>query len=266
MAKSLEGFRFGAPESKARPYQKEVFIHVNSARRISPSQFTSGGPFTVNLSDQADDIIAVDMSEVRIPKTFYNITAANNNIDINDGAPKTATVAPGGYGITSLVAAVQTALNAVSAGWTVTYNPQQFTVTIANAGSFSVLFGTGPNANASLAIPLGFTKTDLTGATSYTGPNAIALQTPGSIFIVVSEIGATAMTSSSLASWSWKVLMASANAGAEVVQTVNAAYENALKMHKRNLRSLTVTLTDDGGNVINLNGADWEMTLKAYCA
>lgn len=251
------------PERK-RPYQRTQFIHVYSARRTVGSP--SSSQFQVILSNPVDDVVAVDASEIRIPKTFYNITSANNNIDINDGKAKSTSITAGNYGAYDLATAVQTALNGVSAGWTVTYNPNQFTMTIANAGSFSVLFGTGPHASTSLAVPMGFTAVDLTGQTSYTGPNVVNLQNPDRLFIRCTEVGASSSSSGSMLNWSWSLLMAGSNSGDEVVSTVNSTYENSIKMHKRTLKTLNFTVGDDQGALVSLNGADWSILMKAYLA
>jgi len=74
------------------------------------------------------------------PGTFV-ITSANNLVYINDGANKTATVTAGTYTYATLAAAVQTALNAVSASWTCTYDFSggSFTFTIGRTSGTKTL-------------------------------------------------------------------------------------------------------------------------------
>jgi len=112
----------------------------------------------------------------------YPITSANGSIDflnVNAGSTITATVAPGNYSLTGLLAAIATALNAADINniYTVTANRTlssgtQNRVTIATSGAFlTLLFGSGPNVATSIAGTIGFTSTDKTGATTYTGTN-----------------------------------------------------------------------------------------------
>lgn len=57
-----------------------------------------------------------------VPPGTFVITAANQNLYINDGANKTAVIAAGTYTYATLVTAVSSALGAVSTSWSVSYD------------------------------------------------------------------------------------------------------------------------------------------------
>lgn len=95
------------------------------------------------------------------PVGRFLIDATNNLLYINDGSNKTATISPGDYtlGGASLATAIQTALNAVSSSFTVTYTNNRFTIT--RGSSFTLRLSQTTN---SIAYALGFTSlTDLVG-------------------------------------------------------------------------------------------------------
>lgn len=95
----------------------------------------------------------------------------NDKIDINDGAVKAATIAPGTYPtFESLAAGVQTALNAVSTNWTCNFNRTIRKIIIArSSGTAQLLWSSGANKSATAATLLGYyTPADDTGASSYT--------------------------------------------------------------------------------------------------
>ncbi len=96
---------------------------------------------------------------------FFRITSGSNDeIHINDGSDKSATIASGEYTTAaSLATAIQTALNGVSANWTVTYDTAggSYKFTIGNSGSVTLKLSTTTNA---VWNTIGYTgTTDLTG-------------------------------------------------------------------------------------------------------
>lgn len=108
------------------------------------------------------------------------VTALNCNLDfkaISGGPTLTAVLPFGFYSLTSLAVEIVSALQAVDStqlyAVTVTRNilgGTQNRITISTAGSFfSILFGTGPNVNTSVASLIGFNPTDYLGNVSYTG-------------------------------------------------------------------------------------------------
>lgn len=104
----------------------------------------------------------------------YNVKAGyNNKIDFNKGGVLAATIPDGNYPTPVLYAlAWQNAMNAVSSGFTVAYDPNTTRITVSNAATFTLLFGTGANFIASAGPDAGFNATDHTpGAVSWTGEN-----------------------------------------------------------------------------------------------
>ncbi len=104
----------------------------------------------------------------------FKIDATNNSIDFKEGAGNLlASIAQSTYTISQLVTAVQAALNSASSGYVVSYNYSTHLLTINNATTFTLLFGTGPNILTSAAPILGFNLVDSTASTSVTAQNTI---------------------------------------------------------------------------------------------
>jgi hypothetical protein len=109
------------------------------------------------------------------------ITATNKYIDFNDGAVKVAQVAEKFYkDPKELASALETAMNAVSTGITVSYSNSTGKFTIAKAsGTLSLLWSTGTNTANSIGATLGYVvASDDTGSLSYLADNAQDWSTP----------------------------------------------------------------------------------------
>lgn len=113
--------------------------------------------------DLVDDTIVVDQFNTKID---FSETA---------GIELTATLTQGIFTPTSMCAEIKTQLEAVGAEtYTVTFSSITRKFTVAHGGAyFSLLFGSGTNAQISASEPLGFYASDLTGALTYTCPLAL---------------------------------------------------------------------------------------------
>ena len=112
----------------------------------------------------------------------HDVTAFNKYINfqaVSLGPILTAVLAEGNYTATEFMAAIKSAMEIADPAhtYTLTLNRtvsggQSNRMTITTSGSFlSLLFGTGVNAASSPAFLMGFTATDRTGFTTYTGVN-----------------------------------------------------------------------------------------------
>jgi len=108
------------------------------------------------------------------------VTTSNRSIDFKTsggGAELQATLTLGYYSLTDLMSEIKTQMQAadpyntytVTADRTISGGTQN-RVTISTSGSYlSLLFGSGTRAASTVAPLIGFTSTDKTGATTYTG-------------------------------------------------------------------------------------------------
>jgi hypothetical protein len=108
-----------------------------------------------------------------MPVTNYNVSGTNNRIPFfENGAAKVATLTPGYYTSSDLIAQVASQLTAASAGFA-TYSCVQsalpLRITISSTAPFSLQFGTD-SVNSAATI-LGYLPVDTGTASSQTAPN-----------------------------------------------------------------------------------------------
>lgn len=111
----------------------------------------------------------------------YEVTDNNSSLDFKanplDTPPRAATLRIGYYSLTGLLEEVVRALTSLDPNNTYTATADrtmaggtQNRITISSSNTyFQMLFSSGPRASSNCAALLGFTPTDKTGATSYTG-------------------------------------------------------------------------------------------------
>lgn len=112
---------------------------------------------------------------------FYyisEITSSNNKMNFDEGgAELTATIEVGSYTPTDLATAIKTALDAAGAlTYTVTFNRTSRTFTIASTSNFSLLVSSGSTVGSGPYALIGFTGSDRTLASTYTGDSSAGSQ------------------------------------------------------------------------------------------
>lgn len=215
------------------------------------------------------------------PNTIYQIDANNCVIDLLDGAPavaKVCTIVQGVYTAASLVTAVATALNnavpASAATWTVTYSAitMKYTITSAVAAS-SIRFATGANASSGSNIwkILGFSDAigssaadtaSVLGAT--VGAMAANFAIPLSFYISIQINGNTINS----------ITLNDTRLPATIVLPMVAGQGELIAYGPRDLEHfrftvpptpifrITVRIFDELNRTIDLHGGDWSMLFQ----
>lgn len=136
------------------------FMTNNYAELISASITKSSELASFPLSNAINKF----RSLVWKPSGHFEITTANHELYINDGAPKTVSITVGDYDTPDdLATQIQTDLNAASANWTVAYNvvAGDYSFKISNVGSVTLVLSSTTNA---IWDTIGYTtSSDLTG-------------------------------------------------------------------------------------------------------
>lgn len=107
---------------------------------------------------------------------FYygiEIDTTNQNLNFDEGGSElTAVIDPGTYTHSDFATAIKTAMDAAGAlTYTVTFNRNDRTYTISSTSNFSLLISSGSTVGSGPFTLMGFTGSDLTGGSSYTGNN-----------------------------------------------------------------------------------------------
>lgn len=235
-------------------------ISLSSSLRVSPTTTTSSY-FTVPVKyPYSLPIKSCRLKSASIPNTPYRIiTGVNDTIDFNDTLVVAATIAPGSYSASGLIAAIQTAMNAVSSNFTVTYSSTTFLITFTRTSNFTLLFATGANLTKSMAPILGFTATDTTVAMTATGTKAINLASPIDIYISIAEIGTPNIVANGLLYTFYVPLIGQPGDITTFNEKTN--FEQCVAMSTRSLSKLTISVADINGAAVSFNGADFSLLL-----
>ncbi len=238
-----------------------VYLTINSKNKSSSNASTSD--FSIRLSIPMKYGKYVKLKEVTIPHSIYRIKqGVNDKVVWNQGGAFSATISPGAYGITQLLAAITTAMNGADANSYVwTYDSVTFKTTVTGSSAFSLIWGTATNASTSMWKELGFTQADTSSATSQTSPNSIALYAPIDAFIIIPQVGYSGVMSSNLY-YTFKFTLASANSGEIVSWSSASFFEQEVQSSQGQLTQLDIRLVDESGNILDLNGLDWSFTLE----
>lgn len=245
----------------------ETYIHVTSVDRKSPSPSTSvsTNPIAIDLAAPVNSVIAVELLTATIPKTFNNVSVAldNNHLFFTDHTGSyDLTIPDGAYGAADLLTFIQTQINSISAGYTVSISSTTFKVTFTYVGAGNITLDfTRPHTIGGV---LGFLPQVYSGAQTYTAPKVINLNQPYTIFVALSQACSSGSTSASLTAFNWAINMGGAVSGDTVVWKQGQEYLSKVVVSKTNLKALNFTLTDNKGNAIDLNGAEWDLLIRVY--
>lgn len=250
---------------------------VRSQSRLA-SASTSSANFTISMAEPFDlktrNYRCLNMPYLQVYRTSQTIqTGVNDLIDFTNGGPQIkATIAAGYYNGTTLAAAMQTALNNATAGWTVTYDSTTRLYTFANATPFTLLFLTGADTAQSPWKEVGYENSVGTSAvdsaplvTSSTSPFPTNLSLPLSFLMRIKEMGEHIQTTDGV--WASFIIPNTVSSGANNVYTEASAFPQKVVIPPsiNILRQLTVTLLDNSGTQLDLRNSEFEFLLE-FCS
>lgn len=235
------------------------YVHINSINRSSGNSSN----FTINIGDQLNQLLRDKFDRVvllgcNIPKSYYTINSLNNTFTlIENGISSTITIDIGNYNYTSLATQLTTKLNAatqIAATYSITLlnstGKYQFTTSSALSTSFSFV-------NKTIRFILGFDNTTYSfSSLTLTSVNILNLQKTSAIDIY-SDIVAD---NNGLLS----VIFPSSN-DFSVISYINdhPGYNNR-ELIKSSFDTMTISLVDEYGNLLDLNGIDITCNLLFY--
>ena len=221
-------------------------LTIDSSDRISGTSTD----FVVNINTLYE-VTHVKLAAASIPNTEFNLV--NQSIHFNEGGPAlVANLVDGAYSITDLLVEIAARMNAVGAlTYTITYSASLFRLVISATGPFAIsqantVLGLQPAASAGNAV---------------VGYYAIKLHIPKVWFIRIKELAA-AFCESSGGAYGNFILHSKVNSAYIDQYSANSDFNQAQLYQSQNLNQLSITLFDSTGQVVDLQGSDWSMTLK----
>ena len=232
-----------------------------SYRKITISQpIGSTGSTEFKLLNPYRDFSRIDLESIVLTKSWYVImNGINNTFDFTVAAtPYTATIAEGNYTETTLAVAIETAMNLVFAGFTVTA-PSALTgkYTIANASSFIIKVTKGSRT-------IGFTV-ETSDAVTHTADSIYNLGYDNQVYLTSSELSQTSENFiNEIQSQSIATIPATQNFGGYLIKEYSQPINLINQKFTRTLDSIDFKLIFSDGSRVPNNGGVLTVNLYVY--
>jgi hypothetical protein len=241
--------------------------YPNSANFVYNRMDQTVGTSSVIEPFNEKNVIEMRIQSLELPNTIYYITTANGNNKINiAGVDKTIT--DGSYTKNDLA----TALSGLTANVTFTYsnNTGKMTITNTTGGAVTITFTASGTDYPSLGSIIGFTSnpTIANGASS-TGTNLVSEPFQTYLFLRINDFGNLINRNrryvGKIILDNFKSVSNETTAGVNITILSNQykLVSNVIKFEQpTNIQNLSISLEDEYGNLMNLNGAEWSFTLE----
>jgi len=164
---------------------KKIFLDSRNATVSSNNVYS----FILTTPIDINNYISLECAQLL--NNHWNIDTPNSWLDVYYGGSTNSLQFPlGNWSVDNLVSQLQTLLQTINSGFTVTYITATSQIQIqSSAGAFSLLFGSGPNASKSMWSQLGFSKgVDTTSTSNLIAPNPPDLNSPAYVWIDIDNI------------------------------------------------------------------------------
>lgn len=197
--------------------------------------------------------IYVSVTHAVIPFTFYNINSTNNTLIYNvNGSVFTLTIPEGNYNITNLL----NFLNLNMPSFTVTYNAINNKFTFVHS-TYSFIF---TNSSTCLSI-LGFIQQDNNSSGLILISNRAVNLAPIRCICISSNLKTFNIDKSQNNNYS-TICSIPINTQPYSIITYENKGNFRMNSYTNIINTIAIKLMDQNGNMINLNGANWSMTLQ----
>ena len=196
----------------------------------------------------------VNVVHASIPFTFYNVNSSNNVLNYTvDSINYSLVITQGNYNVNNF----KSFLNSNMSNFTISYDPIQNKYTFVNTANLNFTF----SSTSSCLGLLGFTNQNNTSINySLTSTQTINLN-PIRCVCVGSNLPSSNI---SLTSKNKNNIICSIPITTQANSIINYLNPNNFKIntYANVLSSLRIQLMDQDGNLLNLNGANWSMTIQ----
>lgn len=253
---------------------ERVQVVINSERRQNTSGTETSTNFTYRLNRSFSRITEIVIQSIQFPFTFYAVNSTNNQLRVTRGTTKTVSIPYGNYTATSMISVLNVALNNVTdpitgyayngfAGETfsVSYSSITMKFTITNGNSFQIL-SESDDALSTMSKCVGF-RVSSTLATSAIGDSTINLAGPKYIKIQSTFLTRPTHHKPLYADNSYSttlfILPVNAGFGSFVSTDIQIPIRLTYKFSVLNTNDIDFQVSDENGNILDLNGNDWSM-------
>jgi hypothetical protein len=246
---------------------RNLTSYPNSANFVYNRMEQTVGANNVVEPFNEKNVIEMRILSLELPNTIYYITSIRGNNKINI-AGTNYTIANGSYTKNELA----TALSALVANVTFTYNnsTDKMTITNTTGGSITITFTASGTDYPSLGSIIGFTSNPtIANSASSTGTNIVSGPYQTYLFLRINDFGNIINKNHRYVG---KIILdnvksvSSEQTGGIYINILSNQYKlitNIIKFDQpTNIQNLSISLEDEYGNIIGLNGGEWSFTLE----
>jgi hypothetical protein len=260
------------------PQAVRATVHVDSRDRNYDTWPTSS-EFSVRLPEALNNVVSATLVSAELPLSYYVFSAARGTSSLTvtrDGTTNTVTIPDGNYTTATMATALQTALAAAfNQTFTVTFSPATMKCTIAVSGGVTVAVDAtaapaGKRTDWGMAYYLGFPRGVVTSGTgSVTGTAVANLNPENYVLIDIAELNGLGQSAMYAAGGSGRKTFAKVPLNGDSYQF--NFYDKAVTYVEQRpqltkLDKLRVSVRFHDGTPVDLNGAEWSMSIEFACA
>jgi hypothetical protein len=264
----------------AAPFPQAVrtTVHIDSRDR-DHAVHPSSSSFVVDLPEGLNNVASCVLVNAELPLSYYVFAAERGNttvlVSVDGGAAQAVTVPDGNYTTAAMAAALKAALEAAFAGSTfeVSFSAvtMKCTITVTGGGAALAVDTTGAArpTDWGLAYYLGFARGAVTAGTgAVTGAFVANLNPENYLLLDIEEINGVSQAALYNAGGSGRKTFAKIQLQGDQYQY--NFYDNAgtavhLRPQLAKLERLRVSVRFHDGSLVNLNGAEWSMSIEFGC-
>lgn len=240
------------PTGKRRPgMEAQTIVVLESLNRHSGTPENA----TWVLDTPITNVRAFRIQDLEIPYSMYPINGYNNTLEFTDSSARTCNLTPGVYSPDELATEIQTQMNSVSSGYTVTYSDKTMRYTIANASNFTI------SGTSTCARLIGLAQTSGLN-TSWTSDHVIDLGYTRHVLLESSL--ASLIDRPKVNGQSSSVVHrfpVNGNPGDVMSDPARSSCRFRVCDDRRHLSSISIKIIDDEGRVLDLQGQGFTLTL-----
>lgn len=234
---------------------QSIFLHSNDAV-VSITDAEKIFYLDQNIHAPAGYRLLIGLTNMTLPNTMYNITSANNAITFT--GPVTKTIPEGNYSADALAEAVSTQMDTLgSCSFLSSNNIFQFTM---NNSATQIL-------SMTMKRPLGFKKatfpvSTITGSSTLFAPEVCDLGGVTNIYVRLRNLTFNNLDSRGRSTSIVASIVNNTNYGGYIFYTPPEVLYYLI--NESTISHLDIELTDQEGDVISLNGCDYNITFTVH--
>lgn len=200
--------------------------------------------------------ILIGLTNLTIPNTIYNFNSSNNSITFTQGTTQVVSVSAGNYSASTLVTALNTAITSAGLSITVTLDEENAVFTFTGTSAFTI-------DSATMFRQLGL-KDQLPTAsgTSYVATQVCDFAGVTNLYVRIRNLSMNNLDSRGATSNIIASIVNNVNYGDYIFYTPPEVLY--FQINEQQLSHIDIEITDQEGNLIDLNGASFNMTLSVH--